>query len=170
MEEAPPAEPAEEPAPAAEEPAPAAEPEPEAAVEEEETEESKKRSLHAAIFGDDSEGSSSRCASASRAARLAASIAARTRPKQNAMGHDVSNMRGSSLKSSNRVVQSIDLWLVSQPHFARPLRKASPDRVELIDRRGLSRLRLRDRPQLRLRANKLPSPNHCERRDFWLVF
>jgi len=122
MEEAPPAEPAEEPAPAAEEPAPAAEPEPEAAVEEEETEESKKRSLHAAIFGDDSEGSSSRCASASRAARLAASIAARTRPKQNAMGHDVSNMRGSSLQSSNSrvilwVVQSIDLWLVSQPHF-----------------------------------------------------
>ena len=98
MEEAPPAEPAEEPAPAAEEPAPAAEPEPEAAAEEEETEESKKRSLHAAIFGDDSEGSSSRCASAS-AARLAASIAARTRPKQNAMGH-VSNMRGSSLQQS----------------------------------------------------------------------
>ncbi|EOD19688.1 hypothetical protein EMIHUDRAFT_117909 [Emiliania huxleyi CCMP1516] len=56
MEEAPPAEPAEEPAPAADEPAPAAaEPEPEAAAEEEETEESKKRSLHAAIFGDDSD-------------------------------------------------------------------------------------------------------------------
>ena len=35
-------------------------------------------------------------------------------------------------------------------------------------RRGLSRLR--DRPQLRLRANKLPSPNHCESRDFLLVF
>ena len=34
-------------------------------------------------------------------------------------------------------------------------------------RRGLSRLR--DRPQLRLRANKLPSPNHCESRDFLLV-
>ena len=56
MEAAPPAEPAEEPAPAADEPAPAAaEPEPEAAAEEEETEESKKRSLHAAIFGDDSD-------------------------------------------------------------------------------------------------------------------
>ena len=27
---------------------------------------------------------------------------------------------------------------------------------------GLGLSRLRDRPQLRLRANKLPSPNHCE--------
>ena len=34
-------------------------------------------------------------------------------------------------------------------------------------RRGLSRLR--DRPQLRLRANKLPSPNHCDSHDFLLV-
>ena len=30
--------------------------------------------------------------------------------------------------------------------------------------------RLRDRPQLRLRADKLPSPNHCESCDFLLVF
>ena len=41
-----------------------------------------------------------------------------------------------------------------------------PDRVELIGAGS----RLRDRPQLRLRANKLPSPNHCGRRDFLLVF
>ena len=38
----------------------------------------------------------------------------------------------------------------------------------LSARRGLSRLR--DRPQLRLRADKLPSPNHCDSRDFLLVF
>ena len=47
-----------------------------------------------------------------------------------------------------------------------PLRKAP--RPRRTRRRGLSRLR--DRPQLRLRADKLPSPNHCERRDFLLVF
>ena len=74
------------------------------------------------------------------------------------------------------VVQSIDLWLVSRsldddhevqrspPRW--PLRKAP--RPRRTHRRGLSRLR--DRPQLRLRANKLPSPNHCESRDFLLVF
>ena len=45
---------------------------------------------------------------------------------------------------------------------------AGPPRPRRTHRRGLSRLR--DRPQLRLRANKLPSPNHCERRDFLLVF
>merc|ERR1739848_618734 len=50
------------------------------------------------------------------------------------------------------VVQSIDLW---------------PPRPRRTHRRGLSRLR--DRPQLRPRANKLPSPNHCESRDFLLV-
>ena len=44
-----------------------------------------------------------------------------------------------------------------------------PDRVELIGAGSLLS-RLRDRPQLRLRADKLPSPNHCERRDFLLVF
>ena len=43
-----------------------------------------------------------------------------------------------------------------------------PDRVELIGAGCLSRLR--DRPQLRLRADKLPSPNHCESRDFLLGF
>ena len=49
------------------------------------------------------------------------------------------------------------------------LRKAS--RPRRTHRRGLSRVsRLRDRPQLRLRADKLPSPNHCEGRDFLLVF
>ena len=48
-----------------------------------------------------------------------------------------------------------------QPVSARP-----PDRR--THRRGLSRLR--DRPQLRLRANKLPSPNLCEGRDFLFVF
>ena len=75
------------------------------------------------------------------------------------------------------VVQSIDLWRVSQPHFEGAmkysdrhlaglcLRKAP--RPRRTQRRGLSRLR--DRPQLRLRANKLPSPNHCESRDFLLV-
>merc|ERR1711998_331164 len=47
-----------------------------------------------------------------------------------------------------------------------PLRR--PPRPRRTHRRGLSRLR--DRPQLRLRANKLPSPNHCESRDFLLVF
>ena len=74
------------------------------------------------------------------------------------------------------VVQSIDLWLVSRsldddhevqrspPRW--PLRR--PPRPRRTHRRGLSRLR--DRPQLRLRANKLPSPNHCESRDFLLVF
>jgi hypothetical protein len=42
------------------------------------------------------------------------------------------------------------------------LRKAS--RPLQTHRRGLSRVsRLRDRPQLRLRADKLPSPNHCVR-------
>ena len=73
------------------------------------------------------------------------------------------------------VVQSIDLWLVSRsldddhevqrspPRW--PLRR--PPRPRRTHRRGLSRLR--DRPQLRLRANKLPSPNHCESRDFLLV-
>ena len=70
------------------------------------------------------------------------------------------------------VVQSIDLWLVSRPteghHEVQrspprwPLRKAP--RPRRTHRRGLSRLR--DRPQLRLRADKLPSPNHCESRDF----
>ena len=74
------------------------------------------------------------------------------------------------------VVQSIDLWLVSpsldDTHEVQrspprwPLRKAP--RPRRTHRRGLSRLR--DRPQLRLRANKLPSPNHCESRDFLLVF
>merc|ERR1712094_34912 len=73
------------------------------------------------------------------------------------------------------VVQSIDLWRVSQPHFEGAMKYSNrqlaglsagpPDRVE--HRRGLSRLR--DRPQLRLRANKLPSPNHCESRDFLLA-
>merc|ERR1712094_53918 len=47
-----------------------------------------------------------------------------------------------------------------------PLRR--PPRPRRTHRRGLSRLR--DRPQLRLRANKLPSPNHCESHDFLLVF
>ena len=75
------------------------------------------------------------------------------------------------------VVQSIDLWLVSQSlddtmkysdrHLA-GLSAGPPDRVELIGAGSLARLR--DRPQLRLRANKLPSPNHCESRDFLLVF
>merc|ERR1712216_861518 len=76
------------------------------------------------------------------------------------------------------VVQSIDLWRVSQPHFEGAMKYSDrqlaglsagpPDRPRRTHRRGLSRLR--DRPQLRLRANKLPSPNHCESRDFLLVF
>ena len=70
------------------------------------------------------------------------------------------------------VVQSIDLWRVSQPHFEGamkysdrrspprwPLRR--PPRPRRTHRRGRSRLR--DRPQLRLRADKLPSPTHCEK-------
>ena len=75
------------------------------------------------------------------------------------------------------VVQSIDLWLVSRPtegtmkysdrHLA-GLSAITPDRVELIGAGSLG-YGLRDRPQLRLRANKLPSPNHCESRDFLLV-
>ena len=74
------------------------------------------------------------------------------------------------------VVQSIDLWLVSRPtegtmkysdrHLAGLSVRKAP-RPRRTHRRGLSRLR--DRPQLRLRANKLPSPNHCESRDFLLV-
>ena len=35
--------------------------------------------------------------------------------------------------------------------------------------RGIPEHTPRDRPQLRLRADKLPSPNHCESRDFLLV-
>ena len=75
------------------------------------------------------------------------------------------------------VVQSIDLWLVSRPtegtmkYSDRRLAGLSagpPDRPRRTHRRGL--FRLRDRPQLRLRANKLPSPNHFESRDFLLVF
>ena len=71
------------------------------------------------------------------------------------------------------------LWVVQTPEY-RPLALVSrptegtmkysdrhlaglsagpPDRASNSPRRGLSRLR--DRPQLRLRANKLPSPNHC---------
>ena len=46
---------------------------------------------------------------------------------------------------------------------------ARPDRVELIGAGSLG-YGVRDRPQLRLRANKLPSPNHCVSRDFLLVF
>ena len=44
-----------------------------------------------------------------------------------------------------------------------------PERVEFIDAGSLGELW--DRPQLRLRADKLPSPsaNHCESRDFLLV-
>ena len=74
------------------------------------------------------------------------------------------------------VVQSIDLWLVSpslddtMKYSDRHLAglSARPPRPRRTQRRGLSRLR--DRPQLRLRADKLPSPNHCESRDFLLVF
>ena len=75
------------------------------------------------------------------------------------------------------VVQSIDLWRVSQPHFEDAMKYSDrqlaglsagpPDRVELIGAGSLGYVR--DRPQLRLRANKLPSPNHCESRDFLLV-
>ena len=43
-----------------------------------------------------------------------------------------------------------------------------PDRVELI---GAGSLGYGTGPSfVRLRANKLPSPNLCERRDFLLVF
>ena len=49
-----------------------------------------------------------------------------------------------------------------------PQARAKAPRPRRTHRRGLSRLR--DRPQLRLRADKLPSPNHCESRDFLLVF
>ena len=55
----------------------------------------------------------------------------------------------------------------SDRHLAGPLSARPPDRVEL---NGAGFSRLRDRPQLRLRADKLPSPNHCARRDFLLVF
>ena len=73
------------------------------------------------------------------------------------------------------VVQSIDLWLVSRSldddhevPIATSLASPQAPPTASNSRRGLSRLR--DRPQLRLRANKLPSPNHCESRDFLLVF
>ena len=79
------------------------------------------------------------------------------------------------------VVQSIDLWRVSRGHLMTPMKyiQRSPPRwlaspqgpptASNSSARALS-LGLRDRPQLRLRANTLPSPNHCERRDFLLVF
>merc|ERR1712127_1024277 len=83
----------------------------------------------------------------------------------------------SGIRGIRWVAQSIDLWRVSQPHFEGAMKysdrqlaglSAGPPRPRRTHRRGLSRLR--DRPQLRLRANKLPSPNHCESRDFLLVF
>ena len=64
------------------------------------------------------------------------------------------------LLKSKRTREEIAISLASPqgPPSSRPRR---------THRRGLSRLR--DRPQLRLRADKLPSPNHCERRDFLFV-
>ena len=48
---------------------------------------------------------------------------------------------------------------------------ARPPGPRRTHRRGLSRLRDQPQLRLRLRANKLPSPNHCgESRDFLLVF
>ena len=48
---------------------------------------------------------------------------------------------------------------------------ARPPGPRRTHRRGLSRLRDRPQLRLRLRANKLPSPNHCgESRDVLLVF
>ena len=58
------------------------------------------------------------------------------------------------MKRDHEVQRSPSRW---------PLRKAP--RPRRTQRRGLSRLR--DRPQLRLRADKLPSPNHCASRDFF---
>ena len=84
----------------------------------------------------------------------------------------------SGIRGIRWVAQSIDLWLVSRSlddtmkysdrHLAGLSARAKAPRPRRTHRRGLSRLR--DRPQLRLRANKLPSPNHCESRDFLLVF
>ena len=63
----------------------------------------------------------------------------------------------SGIRGIRWVPQSIDLWLVS---------RSLDDTMKRSPSCWLSRLW--DRPQLRLRADKLPSPNHSASRDFLL--